>query len=86
MRKLNKKHVLFLSAAAILGLGIIGVDAYADKPSKEERLAQMEREFNKQEEALNKKYADEQEQKVKDLSWEVGKLKKSCILKIRKRY
>lgn len=76
MRKLNKKHVLFLSAAAILGLGIMGVDAYADKPSKEERLAQMEREFNKQEEALNKKYADEQEQKVKDLSWEVGKLKK----------
>ena len=52
MRRVTKKHVLFLSAAAILGLGIMGVDAYADKTSKEERLAQMERDFNKQKEAL----------------------------------
>ncbi|TKI57831.1 hypothetical protein E8L90_21685 [Brevibacillus antibioticus] len=76
MRKLNKMLVLSLSAAAFLSLGIIGVDAYADKTSKEERLAQMEKEFKEQEEALNKKYTDKQEEKVKDLSWEVGKLKK----------
>ncbi|WP_281869350.1 hypothetical protein [Brevibacillus parabrevis] len=73
MRKLNKLLVVTLSAATSLSLGIIGVDAYADK---QQRLAQMEKEFKEQEEILDKKYTDKQEKKVKDLSWEVGKLKK----------
>lgn len=88
MRKANKTHVLFFSATLLLGLGIIGVNAYAGNPhdtgtlvqqkeevDKAELLAKLEEEFEKEEEALYQNYTDEQAKKVKKLAWEIGKLR-----------
>lgn len=77
IHRTKKLIAVSIGGLAILGAAsFFGYQAYANDASKTEMLKQMEEEYQKLAEQDDPNAPSEERQKIKDLGWEIGKLKK----------